>query len=89
VQNVHTTKKTASLIEKETKVLKIPNLKHHLILKLGQINHKSQYSMTETGLEFRSLAMFHTKKPCHFGVVSYERRCWPRASSLIEKETPA
>jgi len=44
--------KAASLIKKETKVLKIPNLKHHLILKLGQINHKFQYSMTETGLEF-------------------------------------
>jgi hypothetical protein len=53
-------KKTAGLIEKGTKVLKIPNLKHHLILKLGQINLKFQYSMTETGLEFRSLAMFHT-----------------------------
>jgi len=24
------------------------NYKHHLILKLGQINHKLQYSMTET-----------------------------------------
>jgi hypothetical protein len=22
------------------------------------------------------------KKPCHFGVVSYERRLWPQASSL-------
>jgi hypothetical protein len=43
---------TASLIEKETEVLKIPNLKHHQILKFGQINHKFQYSMTETGLEF-------------------------------------
>ena len=45
------------LIEKETKVLKIPNLKHHLILKLVQINYKFQYLMTETGLEFRSLAV--------------------------------
>ena len=26
---------------KQTKLLKIPNLKHHLILKLGQINHNS------------------------------------------------
>ena len=42
------------------KILKISNLKHHLILKLGQINHKFQYSLTETGLEFRSLVMsFH------------------------------
>ena len=38
----------------------MPNTKHHLILKLGQINIKFQYSRTETGLEFRSLAMFHT-----------------------------
>jgi hypothetical protein len=36
-------KKTAGLIEKETKILKISNLKHHLILKLGQINSKLQY----------------------------------------------
>jgi len=50
-------KKAAGWSEKETNVLKIPNLKHHLILKLGQINHKFQYSMTETGLEFKSLAM--------------------------------
>jgi hypothetical protein len=27
------------------------------------------------------------KKLCHFGVVSYERRRWTRASSQIEKET--
>jgi hypothetical protein len=27
------------------------------------------------------------KKQCHFGVVSYERCRWPRASSLIGKET--
>jgi hypothetical protein len=45
------------LIEIETKVLKIPNIKHHLILELGQINPEYQYSMTETGLEFRSLAI--------------------------------
>ena len=38
-------KKTTGLNEKETKVLKIPNLKHHLILKLGQINYKFHYSM--------------------------------------------
>jgi hypothetical protein len=36
-------KKTAGQIEKETKVIKIPTLKHHLILKLGQINSKLQY----------------------------------------------
>jgi enoyl-[acyl-carrier-protein] reductase (NADH) len=36
-------KKTACQIEKETKVLKIPNLKH-------QIANKSQYSMTKTAL---------------------------------------
>jgi hypothetical protein len=35
-------KKTVGLIEKETKVLEIPYLKHLLILKLGQINHKYQ-----------------------------------------------
>jgi len=68
-------KKTAGLIEKETKVLKIPNLKHHLILNLGQINHKFQYSMTETDLEFKVI-----------GNVSYKRRRWPRAPSLIKKE---
>jgi hypothetical protein len=39
-------------------VLKIPNLKHHLILKSRPINHKFQYLMTETGLEFSSLEMF-------------------------------
>jgi hypothetical protein len=36
-------KKTAGQIEKETKVIKIPTLKHHLILKLGQINSKLHY----------------------------------------------
>jgi len=47
-----------SLIKEENIILKIPNLKHHLILKLGQIYHKFQYSMTETGLKYRSLASF-------------------------------
>jgi hypothetical protein len=52
--------KSGQFDRKRNQVLKIPNLKHHLILNLGQINHKFQYSMTETGLEFRSLAMlFH------------------------------
>jgi hypothetical protein len=32
-------------------------------------------------------ASLKIEKPCHFGVVSYERRLWPRASSLIKKET--
>ena len=40
---------------KKTKVLKITNLRHLLILKLGQINHKFQYSTTETGLDHWSL----------------------------------
>ena len=35
----------------------------------------------------RRAASLIIKKPCHFGVVSYEHRRWPRASSLIEKET--
>ena len=40
----------------------------------GQVNHKFQYSMSETGLEFRSLAMsFHMSG------------AWPRAASLIRK----
>ena len=41
---------------------KIPNYKVDLFLKLGQINHKFQYSMTETGPESKSLAMwFHMR----------------------------
>jgi hypothetical protein len=36
-------KKTAGQIEKETKVIKISTLKHHLILKLGQISSKLHY----------------------------------------------
>jgi hypothetical protein len=56
-------KKTAGLIGKETRVLEIPNLKHHLILKLGQLNSKLQYPSLKQDqtppivwdFEFRSL----------------------------------
>ena len=46
-----------------------------------------RYSAVRCLIQAIVVGILIIKKPCHFSVVSYERRLWPRASSLIKKET--
>jgi hypothetical protein len=94
--------KTSGQIEKETDERRTSNVQHRTsnecilsILKkdLAKRFHPSKFNIRYSifcGSLFRlaaKVASLVIEKPCHFGVVSYKRRLWPRAPSLIIEET--